>query len=99
MSLTKGSVAKSVANWTLGELSRLLNAADVELDGPEIKVTPQHLAELLDLLEEKSITGTVAKDVFQESFQTGRSPAQVVQEQCLTQIFSGGMRWPRSLKR
>ena len=80
------SVAKSVANWTLGELSRLLNAAYVELDSPEIKVTPQHLAELLDLLEKKSITGTVAKDVFEESFQTGSSPAQIVQEQGLTQI-------------
>ena len=78
--------AKAVANWILGELSRLLNAAEIELDSPEAKVKPEHLAELLDLLERKSITGTVAKEIFQESFQTGKGPAQLVQERGLTQI-------------
>lgn len=78
--------AKGAANWMLGELARLLNAADMELDNPGVKVKPEHLAELLDLLEQKAINGTVAKEVFEETFKTGQSPAVLVREQGKTQI-------------
>ena len=78
--------AKAVANWILGELSRLLNAEDLEVDDPLVKVRPEHLSELVDLIEGGSVTGAVAKEVFQETFQTGQSPAQLVREQGRTQI-------------
>ena len=82
----EATVAKLVANWTLGELSRHLNTADLELDSPKIKIGPEHLVEILDLLEKKTINGTVAKEIFEQAFQTGKSPAQLVKEQGVTQI-------------
>jgi aspartyl-tRNA(Asn)/glutamyl-tRNA(Gln) amidotransferase subunit B len=47
---------------------------------------PQHIAEVLELLGKKTINRTVAKQVFEESFQSGGSPAQIVQAKGLTQI-------------
>ena len=80
------SRAKGVANWMLGELSRLLNAADLELESPENKVKPGHIAEMVALLEKKTINQTVAKEVFEQTFKTGKGPGQLVQEQGKTQI-------------
>ena len=78
--------AKAVANWMLGELTRLLNASDMELDSPQVKMKPEHLAELVELLENKTINQTVAKEAFEESFKTGKGPARIVKEQGKTQI-------------
>jgi aspartyl-tRNA(Asn)/glutamyl-tRNA(Gln) amidotransferase subunit B len=83
---SEGARAKAVANWMLGEMARLLNAADQELDSVELKVKPSHLAELVGLLEKKTINQTVAKEVFEQTFKTGRSPGDLVREQGKTQI-------------
>ena len=80
----KEEAAKTVANWITGELFRLLKAADIEIEA--IKVTPKALAELLDLVEKGTISISMAKEVFGEMFQTGRSPSQIVQEKGLVQI-------------
>ena len=76
--------AKAVGNWVLGEMARLLNASG---RGPEGNpVPPEHLSELLDLLDSKVLTTTLAKSVFEESFATGKAPTAVVQEKGLAQI-------------
>ena len=75
---------KLVANWVEGELFRLLKEADVEID--ETRVTPEHLAELLGLLEKGTLSGALAKQVFEEVFATGERPAAIVQERGLAQI-------------
>ncbi len=78
--------AKVIANWTLGELSRLLNVLGAELEDPRVKVRPEHLAEIAGLVESKTVTQTVAKEVFEVAFETGKSPAQLVREQGKTRI-------------
>jgi len=75
---------KVVANWVQGELFRLLKDADVEID--ETRVTPEHLAELLSLLEQGVVSGALAKQVFEEVFATGERPEAIVQAAA----------WPRS---
>ena len=95
VNLTEGAAggrgkAKGVANWMLGEMARLLNAADIEMDSPELKVKPTHVAELVGLLESKTVNQTVAKEVFEETFKTGKAPAQIVREQGRTQISQAG---------
>ena len=75
---------KTVANWVTGELFRLLKATDTEIKAG--KITPDALAELLTLVEEGAISISIAKDVFAEMFETGRSAAQIVEEQGLAQI-------------
>jgi aspartyl-tRNA(Asn)/glutamyl-tRNA(Gln) amidotransferase subunit B len=81
---TDGARARAVANWLLGDFARLLNAANIEV--ADSKVQPEHLSELVSLIEEGTITTTGAKAVFEEMFKSGKAPGQVVQEQGLTQI-------------
>ncbi|MBI3744046.1 MAG: Asp-tRNA(Asn)/Glu-tRNA(Gln) amidotransferase subunit GatB [Chloroflexi bacterium] len=80
--------AKAVANWMLGEMSRLLNAANLELDAATVKIRPEHVSEIVDLVETKTVNQTVAKEMFEQAFNTGKSPAQLVKEQGKTQISS-----------
>ena len=78
--------AKAAANWVLGEVSRLLNEAGKEIGDEGLNLSPVHLAEVLDLIDAKTITGNVAKEVFEESFATGKAPGAIVKEKGLTQI-------------
>ncbi len=75
---------KTVANWITGELFRLLKATDAGIEA--VKITPDALAELLTLVEKGAISISIAKDVFAEMFETGRSAAQIVREKGLAQI-------------
>ncbi len=76
--------AKAISNWMLGEFSRLLNATGVDL--AEAKVKPGHLCELLDLVDEGTLSTTLAKKVFEQMFHSGKRPDQVVAEQGWTQL-------------
>ena len=79
-----GKFAKNVSNWMLGDLSRLLNLNDVEID--ESPVSPEHLAELIGLVDQGTVSVSLAKTVLDEAFDSGGSPAQIVQEKGYTQI-------------
>jgi aspartyl-tRNA(Asn)/glutamyl-tRNA(Gln) amidotransferase subunit B len=76
--------AKTVSNWIMGELLRLLKANNMQLG--ESGVTPDRLAELLELVKKGSINNKTAKEVFEIMFKEGRSPEQIVKEKELTQI-------------
>ena len=76
--------AKVVSNWMIGELFRLLNARNIEIG--QAKMTPEHLGELLLLVDRGEISQRAAKEVFEETFNTGRPPAQVVAEKGLGQV-------------
>ena len=76
--------AKAISNWVTGELFRLLK--DTGTDIEVVKVQPEHLVELLALVEKGTISISIAKEVFGEMFQTGRPAAQIVQEKGLGQI-------------
>ncbi|MBI2857176.1 MAG: Asp-tRNA(Asn)/Glu-tRNA(Gln) amidotransferase subunit GatB [Chloroflexi bacterium] len=76
--------AKSVSNWLLGDFARLLNATATPLENS--KVTPGHLAELIQLTNRGVITGPAAKAVFEEMFQSGKRAEALVAEKGLTQI-------------
>ncbi|HEY7293944.1 MAG TPA: Asp-tRNA(Asn)/Glu-tRNA(Gln) amidotransferase subunit GatB, partial [Dehalococcoidia bacterium] len=86
---TNGSAhARAIANWINGDLARLLHASGQEI--ADTKLTPQQLAELVDLIESGTITGKAAKDVFEEAFAQGRSPRQIVEAKGLTRISDAG---------
>ena len=76
--------AKAAGNWMLGDVARLLNASDLELE--ESRLTPGHLSEVLDLLDSGTLSTTMAKTVLEETFATGKAPQAVVQEKGLSQI-------------
>ncbi|MCX6022088.1 MAG: Asp-tRNA(Asn)/Glu-tRNA(Gln) amidotransferase GatCAB subunit B, partial [Chloroflexi bacterium] len=76
--------AKSISNWVLTEVNRLLNQRGVEL--AQTRITPAGVVELLGLVEAGTINLTAAKAVFEEMFDTGKAARQVVDERGLTQI-------------
>ncbi len=76
--------AKSVSNWILGDLSRLLNLEG--LDITESKITPTHLAELVELIDAGTLSVTMAKIVLEEAFASGDAPGKIVQEKGYIQI-------------
>jgi aspartyl-tRNA(Asn)/glutamyl-tRNA(Gln) amidotransferase subunit B len=78
--------AKEAANWINGELARLLNAPGGESDVRDTKVTPGHLASLIEMFQERKINNAVAKQALVESFKSGADPAQIVAERGLLAV-------------
>ncbi len=81
-----GGSGKDVANWVVGELFRLLNDRSEPSSSMQNRMPPEYIAAVLDLLAKGTITRTVAKQVFEESFQSGAAPSQIVTDKGLTQI-------------
>jgi aspartyl-tRNA(Asn)/glutamyl-tRNA(Gln) amidotransferase subunit B len=79
---------KTVSNWMMGELLKELKRDEREID--QCPVTPQHLAEMLKMIKEGTISGKIAKDVFEEMYRTGDHPAKIVKEKGWTQILDRG---------
>ncbi len=78
---------KKVSNFVLTEVLRLLNQEKIE-DIRKTNLKPEHLAELLDLVEKGTISISIAKKVFPEVYKTGKSPAKIVEEEGLVQESS-----------
>ena len=75
---------KMVSNWIMGDLSRLLNSVNMEIS--DCKVKPEQLAAMLKMIDDGTISGKIAKTVFEEMFETGKDPEVVVKEKGLVQI-------------
>jgi len=83
-----GRDGKTTANWVISELLGRLNKAghDIE-DSP---VSAAQLGGLVDLIGDGTISGRIAKDVFDEMFESGRDAAAIVEEKGLRQISDEG---------
>ncbi|MBE6050297.1 MAG: Asp-tRNA(Asn)/Glu-tRNA(Gln) amidotransferase subunit GatB [Clostridium sp.] len=79
-----GSNPKTICNWILGDLLKLLKEYNSE--PCSIRITANSLDELIKLIDENKISTTVGKDVFEEMFKTGNSPINIVEEKGLSQI-------------
>jgi aspartyl-tRNA(Asn)/glutamyl-tRNA(Gln) amidotransferase subunit B len=79
---------KLVANWLLTELFGALNRAGRDLALSPI--TPERLGRLVGLIQDGTISGRIAKDVFAEMFETGADPAAIVEQKNLKQISDAG---------
>ena len=75
---------KPVSNWVMGSLLGLLNAQGKSI--AESPIAPENLAHLLALIEEGVISGKIAKTVFDDMAQTGKTAQQIVEEKGLVQI-------------
>ena len=76
--------AKEVSNWLLGEFNRLLSATNTGIG--DCRVSSEQLCQLLALIEKGGISGTSAKLVFEEMFNSGRQATDIVAEKGLDQI-------------
>jgi len=80
--------AKKVANWLLGEFLRLLNATDIDIK--DSRITAERFWMLIDFIERGVISGTTAKAVFEEMFNTGKGAEEIIEERGLSQISDTG---------
>lgn len=79
---------KQAANWTMGEVLRILNDEKVEIN--ELNLTPVTLGQIIQMVNKGMISGSAAKKVVQEVCDTGETPEKVVEKLGLIQISDEG---------
>jgi aspartyl-tRNA(Asn)/glutamyl-tRNA(Gln) amidotransferase subunit B len=80
--------AKLCANWVMGELLRSLRENDIAISA--CPVSPELLAGVLQRIDDRTISGKIAKTVFDAIWQTGKSADQIIEEQGLKQVTDSG---------
>jgi len=75
---------KAASNWIMTEVLAAFKEPDQSL--AELKVTPQNLARMICLVDEGTISGKMAKDIFAAMCRTGQAPDEIVEAQGLKQI-------------
>jgi aspartyl-tRNA(Asn)/glutamyl-tRNA(Gln) amidotransferase subunit B len=75
---------KTISNWIMGDLLRELKNDSKEID--DCPVSPEQLTDLLKLIDDGTISGKMAKTVFEEMYQSGKPAAGIVKAKGLTQI-------------
>lgn len=81
--LKKYNNPKIVSNWIMTEVLRELKG---EEDIKSFPISPEKLGELLILIDDGTINGKIAKDVFENMFTSGKSANQIVEEKGMKQI-------------
>ena len=80
----KNRDGKLVVNWMTSELFGLLKKNNIQFN--QNPIPPNYLNELVELIENKTISGKIAKDVFEIMFATSKSPKMIVKEKGLEQV-------------
>ncbi|MEP7342679.1 MAG: Asp-tRNA(Asn)/Glu-tRNA(Gln) amidotransferase subunit GatB [Acidobacteriota bacterium] len=75
---------RAAANWILSELLRELKNADIDIKG--CRISAEDLGAMIRLIDDKTISGKMAKEVFAEMFASGKAPADIVKDKGLVQI-------------
>lgn len=83
-----GAQPKKVSNWLMVETLRLLKEQDMEPE--DIRFSPEHLASLIRLADTKAINSSVAKEVFEEMFNSNIDPEKYVEEKGLKTVNDEG---------
>ena len=86
--LEAGAEPKQAANWVVAELFGALNRLGEDIE--RSPVSPQQAAELLGLVADGTISGTIAKQVFEIMLETGEGAGAVVEERGLKQTSDTG---------
>jgi aspartyl-tRNA(Asn)/glutamyl-tRNA(Gln) amidotransferase subunit B len=79
---------KSASNWVMGELTRKMN--EVGITAEALPLTPAALAGLIRLVDSGTISGPIAKDVFEKMYASGRAADEIVLTEGLARIDDAG---------
>ncbi|MBW2187412.1 MAG: Asp-tRNA(Asn)/Glu-tRNA(Gln) amidotransferase GatCAB subunit B, partial [Deltaproteobacteria bacterium] len=82
------SDAKACANWVMGDIQRRRN--DEGLAVAQVPVSPEMLAAMLARIADKTISGKIAKTVFDEMWNSGKSADTIIDEKGLKQVTDTG---------
>ncbi len=78
--------AKSISNWIMGDLLRILTEKELE----QVPFKPEYLAKLVVMIDSGKISSAIAKKVFEDMFETGENPEDIVTKKGLVQISDEG---------
>ena len=84
--LSKAERAKLGSNWILGEVSRIINANNIDILAFRQKVSPERLVRLAVLNSQAVVSTATAKSVLEEMFKTGQDADEIIRERGLSQI-------------
>lgn len=76
--------AKLISNWLLGEVFSFMNKDNISI--LECKISPENLAQLVKLICDGVISSKIAKEVFEEMWNSGETPEKIVKDKGLVQI-------------
>ncbi len=86
--VARGRDAKLAANWVMGEFFAVLNKTGTTIE--TAPVSADNLGALVDLISDGTISGRIAKEVFEAMVETGQNPAAIVEEKGLKQVSDSG---------
>jgi aspartyl-tRNA(Asn)/glutamyl-tRNA(Gln) amidotransferase subunit B len=86
--VASGRDAKQAANWVTGDFFAALNRLKRDIADPP--VTAENLGGLLDLIADGTVSGSLAKQVFEAMIETGKAPGVIVEERGLKQVTDTG---------
>jgi aspartyl-tRNA(Asn)/glutamyl-tRNA(Gln) amidotransferase subunit B len=75
---------KIASNWVMGDFLRFLN--EERRDIKDSPVSPEALSEMINLIEDGTISGKIAKEVFEDMYRSGKRAAEIIKEKGLVQI-------------
>lgn len=75
---------KAIANWIMSDITANLNIKGIGIK--ELGMSPSGLVAILKMIDDKTLSGKMAKDVLAEAIETGRAPGQIVESKGLRQI-------------
>jgi len=80
--------AKAVSNWIMGDMMKVLKEKEMEVS--DIPFPGEYLARMITLIDKGTISGTIAKKVFDKMFETGKDPGSIVKEEGLEVMSDEG---------
>ena len=80
--------AKLAANWVMVELSRLLNQNNLEIE--QSPIPAEHLGQLIQRIRDNTISGKIAKQVFEDMWNGEGSPDHIIETKGLKQVTDTG---------
>ena len=86
--VAKNRSPKLVTTWVTSELFSILNKKNLTID--ESPVSHDKLGELIDNIESGKVSNRLAKDIFEEMCETGKSSSDIISEKGLSQISDEG---------
>ena len=75
---------KAASNWVMGDILRFLNEEKRDIKG--CPIVPESLAEMIQLIEDGTISGKMAKEIIEEMYKTGKPPKTIIEEKGMVQI-------------
>jgi aspartyl-tRNA(Asn)/glutamyl-tRNA(Gln) amidotransferase subunit B len=75
---------KSASNWVMTEVLKVVNEEKIAISA--FPVSPENLGKLIELINNNTISGKIAKDVFPEMLRSNKDPETIVKEKNLVQI-------------